>query len=211
MGHIPSGTTAEVEVLSFREALASADTPNPDYDISKWLYAPNFYSEYRYLLGTRGQKPLICVGINPSTARPDALDNTLKSVERIALGNGFDSFLMFNVYAQRATNPDTMERVCNPLLHRENLEAFRYLLSLSPSPAVWAAWGAIIEKRPYLPGCVRDLGREGEEKGARWYCAGAVTKKGHPHHPLYLKKDEKLRPFDVNTYLDNLRIQETTP
>ncbi len=211
MGHIPSGTTAEVEVLSFREALASANTPNPDYDISKWLYAPNFYSEYRYLLGTRGQKPLICVGINPSTARPDALDNTLKSVERIALGNGFDSFLMFNVYAQRATNPDTMERVCNPLLHRENLEAFRYLLSLSPSPAVWAAWGAIIEKRPYLPGCVRDLVRESEEKGARWYCAGAVTKKGHPHHPLYLKKDEKLRPFDVNTYLDNLRIQETTP
>ena len=211
MGHIPSGTTAEVEVLSFREALASANTPNPDYDISKWLYAPNFYSEYRYLLGTRGQKPLICVGINPSTARPDALDNTLKSVERIALGNGFDSFLMFNVYAQRATNPDTMERVCNPLLHRENLEAFRYLLSLSPSPAVWAAWGAIIEKRPYLPGCVRDLVREGEEKGTRWYCAGAVTKKGHPHHPLYLKKDEKLRPFDVNTYLDNLRIQETTP
>ena len=123
-----------MEVLSFREALASANTPNPDYDISKWLYAPNFYSEYRYLLGTRGQKPLICVGINPSTARPDALDNTLKSVERIALGNGFDSFLMFNVYAQRATNPDTMERVCNPLLHRENLEAFRYLLSLSPSP-----------------------------------------------------------------------------
>lgn len=211
MGHIPSGTTAEVEVLSFQEALASANTPNSDYDISKWLYAPNFYSEYRYLLGTRGQKPLICVGINPSTARPDALDNTLKSVERIALGNGFDSFLMFNVYAQRATNPDTMERVCNPMLHRENLEAFRYLLSLSPSPAVWAAWGAIIEKRPYLPGCVRDLVQEGEEKGARWYCAGAVTKKGHPHHPLYLKKDEKLRPFDVNAYLDNLRIQETTP
>ena len=43
MGHIPSGTTAEVEVLSFQEALASANTPNSDYDISKWLYAPNFY------------------------------------------------------------------------------------------------------------------------------------------------------------------------
>ena len=59
--------------------------------------------------------------------------------------------------------------------------------TLPVDPAVWAAWGAIIEKRPYLPGCVRDLVREGEEKGARWYCAGAVTKKGHPHHPLYLK------------------------
>ncbi len=206
MAHIPSGTTAQLELLTFQQALESANTPNGEYDIGTWLYAPSFYSEYRYLLGTRGQRPLICVGINPSTARPDALDNTLKSVQRIALANGYDSFLMFNVYAQRATNPDDMERVCNPLLHRENLEAFRYLLSLSPEPSVWAAWGAIIEKRAYLPGCVRDLVREGELRDARWYCAGPISKKGHPHHPLYLKKDEPLRPFDVNAYLDSLRF-----
>ena len=106
--HIPKGTTDQLALLTFREALAAAETPSPDYDITKWLYAPNFYSEYRYILGTRGKHPLICIGVNPSTAEPDHLDNTLKSVERIALGNGFDSFLMFNVYAQRATNPDTM-------------------------------------------------------------------------------------------------------
>ena len=115
--HIPSGSTTDIELLTFDDALAAANTPSAEYDIGKWLYAPNFYSEYRYILGTRGEKPLICVGINPSTAKPDALDNTLKSVERIALGNGFDSFLMFNVYAQRATNPDTMERICNRQLH----------------------------------------------------------------------------------------------
>ena len=155
-------------------------------------------------MGTRGKNPLICIGVNPSTAKPDALDNTLKSVERIALGNGYDSFLMFNVYAQRATSPDDMERVYNPALHRENLEAFRYILSISDHPAVWAAWGAIIEKRAYLLDCVRDLVQAGEAFGASWYCAGAITKKGHPHHPLYLRKDEKLKPFDVNTYLEHL-------
>lgn len=204
MAHIPSGTTAQLELLTFQQALQSANIPSSEYDIEKWLYAPNFYSEYRYLLGTRGKKPLICVGINPSTARPDALDNTLKSVQRIALGNGFDSFLMFNVYAQRATSPDDMEKICNPLLHRENLEAFRYILSLSPQPAIWAAWGAIIEKRKYLPQCVRDLLLAGEEVDAQWYCAGAISKKGHPHHPLYLRKDEKLRSFDVAAYLQML-------
>ena len=204
MGHIPSGTTAELTLLSFRQALEAANTPSPDYDIQKWIYAPNFYSEYRYILGTRGEKPLICIGINPSTARPDALDNTLKSVERIALGNGYDSFLMFNVYAQRATDPDAMERVCNPMLHKENLAAFRYVLSLSKAPAVWAAWGAVIEKRGYLSQCVRDMLAIGKEYGAQWYCAGAVTKKGHPHHPLYLRKDEKLRPFDVEHYLGSI-------
>ena len=125
-------------------------------------------------------------------------------MERIALGNGFDSFIMFNVYAQRATSPDDMEKNCNPALHRENLEAFRYVLSISDKPAVWAAWGAIIEKRRYLPDCVRDMLQAGEEFGAQWYCAGAITKKGHPHHPLYLRKDEKLKPFDVQNYLTNL-------
>ena len=205
MAHVPKSATAQLELVTFRQALEAANTPSPDYDIEKWIYAPNFYSEYRYILGTRGKNPLICIGINPSTAKPDALDNTLKSVERIALGNGFDSFIMFNVYAQRATSPDDMEKQCNLLLHKENLEAFRYVLSISEKPAVWAAWGAIIEKRKYLPECVKDMLAAGEEFGAKWVCAGAITQKGHPHHPLYLRKDEKIRPFDVAAYLEGLK------
>ncbi len=203
--HIPSGATTELELVPFRDALEAANQPNADYDAERWLYVPNFYSEYRYILGTRGKNPLICIGINPSTARPGDLDNTLKSVERIALGNGFDSFIMFNVYAQRATDPNAMERICNPTLHRENMEAFRYVLSISDAPAVWAAWGSIIEKRAYLSDCVADMLAIGQDYGAKWYCAGAVTKKGHPHHPLYLRKDEKLKPFDVESYLQNTR------
>jgi len=204
MMHVPSGTTTQLELVTFQQALMAANTPNPDYDVQKWLYAPNFYSEYRYILGTRGKNPLICIGINPSTAQPGQLDNTLKSVERIALGNGFDSFIMFNVYAQRATDPDAMEQECNMLLHKENMEAFRYVLSISNKPAVWAAWGTIIEKRAYLPECLRDMLQAGQQFGAQWYCAGKVSKKGHPHHPLYLRKDEVIKPFDVEAYLRSL-------
>ena len=200
--HIPNGTTAQLELVTFEAALAAANTPSEEYDIQKWLYAPNFYSEYRYILGTRGANPLICIGINPSTAKPDDLDNTLKSVQRIALGNGFDSFIMFNVYAQRATDPDAMEMRCNEALHEENLAAFRYVLGLSENPVVWAAWGTIIEKREYLPRCLRDFLAAGREHGAQWVCAGRVSKKGHPHHPLYLRKDEKIRPFDIENYLE---------
>ena len=201
--HIPTADTTEIQVLTFEEALASAGASTA-YDAEKWLYVPNFYSEYRYILGTRGKNPLICVGINPSTAKPDDLDNTLKSVQRIAAGNGFDSFLMFNVYAQRATRPDDMERQCNLQLHAENMKAWRYLLSIGERPAVWAAWGAIIEKRKYLPECVADMLAISREYEAEWFCAGAISKKGHPHHPLYLRKDEKLKPFDTEAYLKQL-------
>ena len=201
MPHIPQGPTAALELERFQPALEAALLPSPDYDAACWLYVPNTYSEYRYILGTRGRKPLICVGINPSTAAPDALDPTLQSAQRIALANGYDSFLMFNVYAQRATRPDDMERTLNRDLHEENRKAFRYLLSLSERPAVWAAWGNIIEKRDYLMDCMRDFAADGQAVGARWFTAGPPLKSGHPHHPLYLRRDTPLLDFDILAYL----------
>ena len=169
MRHIPACDTAHAGVLSFEEALRPT---SDDFDRSRWLYVPDHYSEYRYLLGTRGDHPLICIGINPSTAVPDRLDNTLKSAERIALHNGYDSFIMFNVYAQRATDPDDMERELNPVLHRENMKAFEWVLRQFPAPcSVWAAWGAIITKRDYLPGCVKE-----QEEIRRGQCFFACDK-----------------------------------
>ena len=204
--HIPQGASQTIDILSFQDALALSGRGD-EYDSRKWLYVPDFYTEYRYILGTRGQNPLICIGVNPSTAAPDDLDNTLKSVSRIAAGNGFDSWIMFNVYAQRATRPEDMDRELNRQLHQANMAAFEYILqnvAQGLRPAVWAAWGTIIEKRPYLPGCVRDMVALGRRYNARWLCAGKCSAKGHPHHPLYLRKDEKTVDFDVEQYLEGL-------
>ena len=114
---------------------------------------------------------------------------------------------MFNVYAQRATDPNDMDSVLNPVLHRENMIAFSWLLDRYESaPDLWAAWGTIIEKRAYLPRCVLDISKIGKEHGCRWFTAGARSLAGHPHHPLYLKKDSGLDPFeDLETYLLNLQ------
>lgn len=204
--HIPQGASQTIEILSFEDAL-SLSGQGDEYDSRRWLYVPDFYTEYRYILGTRGENPLICIGINPSTAEPDNLDNTLKSVSRIAAGNGFDSWIMFNVYAQRATRPDDMDRELNLELHRANMAAFAYILknvAEGVSPAIWAAWGTIIEKRSYLPDCVRDMVELGRRYGGHWLCAGKRSAKGHPHHPLYLRKDEKTVDFDIEEYLEGL-------
>ena len=204
--HIPDKHTHDLDILPFQEALTLSDQPSSSYDVSKWLYVPPFYTDYRYVLGTKGCRPLICIGINPSTAAPDQLDNTLKSVERIALGNGFDSFIMFNVYAQRATRPDDMEPELNRNMHAENMNAFAHMLSLTKSgvPSVWAAWGTIIEKRRYLSGCVLEMLHIGNHARTQWFSAGKRSRKGHPHHPLYLRADSILEPFDVSGYLAGL-------
>ena len=115
--HIPSACTQTLEILTFDSALNEEQTVPHEYDSQKWLYIPCRYSEYRYILGTRGKNPLVCIGINPSTAEPDNLDNTLKSVERIAHHNGYDSFIMFNVYPQLATDPDHIDKELNASMH----------------------------------------------------------------------------------------------
>ncbi len=200
MRHIPTGELPGLEV-DFETYLKRASQPREEYDVNRWLFVPDTYTEFRYILGTRGTHPLICIGINPSTARPDALDRTLQSVERIAGRNGFDSFIMFNVYAQRATSPDDMPREMNLRLHEENMKAFRYILSEAGAPVIWAAWGSIIEKRAYLKDCLEDMIRLGRTYDAQWVKCGDVSRKGHPHHPLYLKSTLPLEPFDVADYV----------
>ena len=177
--HIPACETKDVDILTFEDACAHKED-SAVYDREKWLYIPDFYSEYRYILGTSGSRPLITIGINPS-------------------------FIMFNVYAQRATDPDQMDKCFNEALHRENMLAFRYVLERSgENPVVWAAWGTIVEKRDYLKKCLQDMVSIGEEFNAKWVMAGKPSKKGHPHHPLYLKKDSIVEDFDMEGYLSKI-------
>ena len=126
---------------------------------------------------------------------------TLKSVERLANANGFDSWIMFNVYPQRATDPNDMDRVPDRALCDENLRWLRAVLA-ETEPTMWAAWGTLIEKRDYLPGLMREMVALTRERDIPWVTFGKRSKKGHPHHPLYLRKDSTPEPFDVENYLD---------
>lgn len=193
-----------LKILSFQTAMVMQNE-REKYDQTKWIYVPDFYTDYRYILGTMGNNPLITIGINPSTAEPEKMDNTMKSVERIAKGNGFDSFIMFNVYAQRATDPNQMNKEINPMLHKENMQAFQWILENSgKKPIIWAAWGTNIERRTYLKECLREMINISNRYNAVWCKVGKCSVKGHPHHPLYLKKDSRLETFDVKTYLTSL-------
>ena len=39
-----------------------------EYAGGVWYYEPHTYQNYRYVLGRVGKHPLVCIGINPSTA-----------------------------------------------------------------------------------------------------------------------------------------------
>ena len=98
-----------------------------------------------------------------------------------------------------------MDKDLNLKLHNENMNAFEYILSLSEnkSPAIWAAWGNIINQRKYLLQCLSDMVEIGKKYNAVWFTSGNISKSGNPHHPLYLKKDSPLDAFDINSYIQS--------
>jgi hypothetical protein len=169
--------------------------------LNNWIYQNDRENEVRFILGRKGSKPLICFGINPSTAEPQNLDNTLKSVERISKYNGFDSWIMFNIYPQRATNPKNLHKELDTLLHKKNLEIISNLLSNYSQNTIWAAWGTLIEKKDYLYNCLNDIYQATLNNNCKWITFGEKSKKGHPHHPLYLKTTSVFESFAIDNYL----------
>lgn len=169
-----------------------------------WLYKNTVDNSSRFILGIVGETPLVCFGINPSTATPENLDRTLESVNRISLNNGYDSWIMLNVYPQRATDPNDIHKELDVKLHELNLIEIENILQRY-QPTIWAAWGTLIEKRSFLTECLADIVDIGRKYNCRWVFFGKVSKDGHPHHPLYLGKFETPKEFFIDEYIEKLR------
>jgi hypothetical protein len=159
----------------------------------------------RYTLGEKGENPLICVGVNPSTAVPNKLDPTVASVARFSKERDYDGWIMLNLYPQRATNPDKMHKRFQKEIHLKNMHCIEEWVGRYPGSDIWCAWGTLIEKRSYLSHCLHDMHTVFEAHECRYFSRGRLSKAGHPHHPLYLRKDAPMDPFDLNTYMGGLQ------
>jgi hypothetical protein len=165
-------------------------------DEQNWIYRASDDGKNRYILGIAGERPLICFGINPSTAEPGNTDPTIRSVTRIAKNNGYDSWIMLNIYPQRATNPDNIHININLELLDENLFYINEILELYKPDELWAAWGNLIAKRDYLMKCLERISKMAKQHNCNWITFGEINKSGHPRHPLYLKTSAEKYQFD---------------
>ncbi|MEG1464795.1 MAG: DUF1643 domain-containing protein [Mucinivorans sp.] len=181
---------------------------------TQWIYRKDG-EKVRYVLGemldTKQAKSLICIGINPSTATPEALDTTLKRVQAYAKSNGYGAWYMLNVYPQRETDPNKMDKVKNEEIIIENLDEIKELTKTIDSADVWCAWGASINKRGYLRDCLRDIiDHLQTKKGYRFVQKIPMDNRStsHPLHPIAsIKCKAKLGDFDINNYLKNIKNQ----
>ena len=170
----------------------------------EWIYDKEKDNSARYSLSPKSTNYLFCFGINPSTASPEKLDNTVKSVERIALRHGFETFMMLNVYPQRATDPNNLHDEMDEELHAQNLFYIEKYFKENKNRHILAAWGTLITKRSYLKQCLKEIYNVSKKHNCTWYHIGNPSKEGHPHHPLYLSNEEKLKIFDMEGYISSL-------
>jgi hypothetical protein len=168
-----------------------------------WIYENTKNNSARFVLGERGERPLICFGINSSTAKPEKLDRTVRRVQSIAKQGKFDGWTMLNLYPQRATKPEDIHQELNVSLHKKNLQHIKKVFQNNPQATIWAAWGGLIESRIFLKQCLKDIIETVEPYSAKWVHKGELLAQGHPHHPLYLRNDTPFLSFNINSYLKN--------
>lgn len=181
-----------------------AKVKNIPFDEEKWIYEQSLDRKNRYLLGTRGNKSLICCGVNPSYASPEDLDPTMKRVESFAEACGYDSYVMINLYPMRATNPQDMHLEVNEEIVKSNLEHIKAVLS-GGNCDIWAAWGNNISSRKYLKRCLEQIVEIADLHSCKWYMIGDITKEGNPRHPLYLNKQCDKKKFGIHEYLEKMQ------
>lgn len=140
----------------------------------KWEPIDHVVSNPFPIDGPLRDRMLVVIGLNPSTADETYNDPTVERCCRRALFAGFDGLIMLNLFAWRSTDPAGMKSAVDPIGPR-NTEV---LLNETVGRAVLCAWGthgSFLGRGPEVASLLKD----------RLLFALAVTKDGHPKHPLY--------------------------
>lgn len=157
-------------------------------------------NEFRFSLTKEGNRKLVVFGVNPSTANEQIADLTITKVMGFTERNGFDGFIMLNLYPQRCTNPANLDKEISEELHRQNLEEIRLSVCGMEKPVVLLGFGDTITLRPYLKRCLKEITDLLAPNNPQWKNAGTLTKNGNPRH-LSRVGYTSLSDFNMQKYL----------
>ena len=149
----------------------------------KKIYVHSVEMDARFALGEIGSKTLAVFGVNPSTATIEKYDTTISKVIGYSKANGFDGWIMFNIYPQRSTDPDGLDRELNIDLHSNNIKTIKQAITDYQVRSALAAWGNLITHRPYFRSILTEIYNELKPADLDWQRIGSLTATGHPRHP----------------------------
>ena len=166
------------------------------------IYTCNASDTARFTLGNSGSKKIFVVGLNPSTANKENSDPTVSRVRTVSENNGYDGFVMLNLYPLRATDPKTLPKQADTELIKTNIKEIVSIADDDPTPIFWAAWGSDISSRDYLKVTLLQLNESVIKLGGQWVKFGPLNAKNHPRHPSRLTYAWTFSKFDMDKYLE---------
>lgn len=155
----------------------------------------------RYLLKKEEHNTLIVIGVNPSKATDKKTDQTMVRIMGLAERNGYDGFIMLNIYPQRSTKPSELDKDMNIELHNNNLKHIASEINNHESATILLAFGDSIGCRSYLKSCLKDIIALFNIEKFQWRQIGVPTKNGNPRHPSRTGYCD-FTTFDIRKYLD---------
>ncbi len=164
------------------------------------IYTNSADDRWRFTLGKSGQRKLLTIGLNPSTATQEKSDTTVSKVEQVARQNGFNGFVMLNLYPVRSTDFNALPVNASERATAENLKIIEAIVAAETNPTVWAAWGKGIMARAFFVSSALALIERLQKYRANWQHFGPLTVAGHPRHPSRLNRAWKLTRFDAGGY-----------
>lgn len=168
------------------------------------LYANSSDDRSRFLLGRSGVRPIVVIGLNPSTATQAKPDTTLSKVEAVAFRTGHDGFMMLNLYPVRATDHTMLSHRADSKQMKRNFALIECIVAAQRGPTIWAAWGASIVARPFFVSAAMELVARLRRYAPRWQCYGPLTAGGHPRHPSRLRYAWRFSEFGADAYAERL-------
>lgn len=172
----------------------------------------------RYLLAKKGKYNLLVVGLNPSTADAEKLDPTTRNIDAIAGNNGYDGWVLVNLYPLRRSKPADLELIENTEIFWYNLHLIKYLLDRDQFRIkdAWLAWGDEIDtaKRPYLKQAAGYLYKSLLLHDLNYYSIGR-TRRANPRHPspqsinchVGQLEEIQLLKFDFKHYVRDVKLE----
>lgn len=172
------------------------------------IYKNNLDNSERYALGKSGAKPLIFIGLNPSTATTEKSDPTIKRIQNYVSSQEYEGWVMLNLSPERSTYVEGLSKKLKKETFESNL--IEIDSKIKEGSIICAVWGTSIETKPYLYDSLLKIIEIAKAKHCTWTCI-KLTKYGHPCHPLYRRKgfslvSEPLKLFDIVAYTQKLAI-----
>lgn len=151
--------------------------------LANYVCRPKADASKRFLLGEKGNRTLVAIGLNPSLANAFSLDPTAKNIQALAKQNQCDGWFLLNLYPLRTPKPNQLPQTPKVSLLKENLNFILGFIEKEQSIAkIVFCWGNCVDQFSYLKQCSKMVVEKVKQQNRIPYCLG-VTQRLHPMHP----------------------------